>query len=95
MNANEFYANMPPEYAAHAEKLARFAYDLRQHRNFMLKQLGVPDEETLLDKIRSGEIAEHPAYEQYVSARVMDQTRNAIREDLKQYLLEGGRLENS
>ena len=90
MDASEFYSNLPPEDVVHAEKLSRFAYDLRQHRSFLLKQLGAQDEEALLDKIRSGEIAEHPAYEQYLSIRIMEQTRQAIREDLKKYLLEGG-----
>jgi hypothetical protein len=46
----------------------------------------VQDERALLQKIATGEVNEHPAYEHYLSANILAQTRESIREDIKNYL---------
>jgi hypothetical protein len=48
----------------------------------LLKQYDVSDEQQLLERIRSGEIAEHPAYEHYLSALILEQGRQQLREEL-------------
>lgn len=64
------------------ELLSRLTYVLRENRKLLLEQHGVEDEQALLGKIMAGEIAEHPAYEHYLSARILGTTRNAIRDEL-------------
>lgn len=64
------------------ESLSRVTYVLRENRKLLLAQHGVEDEQELLGKITAGEIAEHPAYEHYLSAHILATTRNAIRDEL-------------
>ncbi len=73
------------------ESLSMLTYELRENRKLLLEQHGVEDEETLLGKITAGEIAEHPAYEHYLSARILVATRNAVRDELN-HALQGAKL---
>lgn len=73
------------------ESLSLLTYELRENRKLLLEQHGVEDEETLLGKITAGEIAEHPAYEHYLSARILVATRNAVRDELN-LALQGAKL---
>jgi hypothetical protein len=61
---------------------AKTLYRLREGRKALLKQYGVEDEPQLLAKIRQGEVAEHPAYEHYLGALIMEQGRSQLREEL-------------
>lgn len=61
---------------------ARTLYRLRESRKALLKQYEVSDEQQLLDRIRSGEVAEHPAYEHYLSALILEQGRMQLREEV-------------
>lgn len=58
---------------------ARTMFALRESRKHLLKQYGLDSEDALLQRIRSGELAEHPAYEHYLSARITTQVRDAVR----------------
>lgn len=73
------------------ESLSLLTYELRENRKLLLEQHGVEDEKTLLGKITAGEIAEHPAYEHYLSARILVATRNAVRDELN-LALQGAKL---
>jgi hypothetical protein len=68
---------------------AKTLYALRESRKTMLGQYGVDDEAALLDQIRSGELAEHPAYEHYLGALIIGQTRMHVRAQAVQQLLGG------
>lgn len=61
---------------------AKALYRLRESRKALLKQYDAADEAQLLDRIRAGEVAEHPAYEHYLSALVLEQGRMQLREEL-------------
>lgn len=61
---------------------ARALYRLRESRKALLKQYDTEDEPQLLDRIRSGAVAEHPAYEHYLGALVIEQGRMQLREEL-------------
>jgi hypothetical protein len=61
---------------------AKTLYRLREGRKALLSRYGVEDEAQLLAKIRSGEIAEHPAYDHYLGALTMEQGRMQLREEL-------------
>lgn len=58
---------------------AKTLYALRESRKAMLRQYGLASEAALLEQISAGTIAEHPAYEHYLGALIIEQTRNQIR----------------
>lgn len=61
---------------------AKTNYALRESRKALLKQYDAADEIALLDKIKDGQVEEHPAYEHYLGALIMEQTRLYVRNDL-------------
>lgn len=69
---------------------ARTMYLLRESRKALLRQYGVDSEEALLDRIRNKEIDEHPSYEHYLSARIIEQTREQVRAELMAQMRAGG-----
>ncbi|MBV8646128.1 hypothetical protein [Paludibacterium sp.] len=85
-----FFRNTPHETAQEIDALSRLAYDLREDRKRILAQYGADDETALLARIAAGEVAEHPAYEHYLSAKSLADTRQATREQLRDLLLAQG-----
>lgn len=83
-----YFEGLDQDDAEMIESLSRLTYVLRENRKQLLEQHGVEGEQALLDKIASGEIEEHPAYEHYLSARILDATRNTIREELSMVMRE-------
>ena len=77
-----YFEGLDQDDAEMIETLSRITYMLRENRKLLLEQNGVEDEQALLDRISAGEIAEHPSYEQYLSARILSTTREAIRDEL-------------
>lgn len=61
---------------------AKTNYVLREARKAMLKQLEVADEAALLEKIKNKQVDEHPAYDHYLSALILEQTRLHVRADM-------------
>lgn len=86
-----FFEGFDYDDAELIESLSLLTYELRENRKLLLEQHGVEDEEALLDKITAGEIAEHPAYEHYLSARILVATRNAVRDELN-LALQGAKI---
>jgi hypothetical protein len=70
----DFFKDLDYETATEVEALTRLMYELRQNRNDLLDSCAVPDENALLEKICAGELDEHPAYEQYLAARILADT---------------------
>lgn len=85
---SSFFDGVATQDAEHVQRLTRLALELRDNRTKLLKQYEADDEEALLQKIVAGQVVEHPAYEHYLGARLLSQAREAIREDLKNYLRE-------
>lgn len=83
-----YFEGLDQDDAEMIESLSRLTYVLRENRKQLLEQHGVTGEQALLNRITSGEIDEHPAYEHYLSARILDATRNAIREELSMVMRE-------
>jgi hypothetical protein len=81
-----FFQNLPYEAAERIEQFSRLAFELRESRSHLLRSYGVEDEASLLELIRSGRLAEHPAYEHYLGARILADTRDAVRDELKNLL---------
>lgn len=61
---------------------AQTAYMLRESRKEVLRQYAVDSEAALLEKIKNGEVSEHPAYDHYLSALILDQTRMQMRAEM-------------
>lgn len=86
---SNFFHNVPSEAAVQMDALSRLIYDLREDRKLLLKQYDAADEAELLAKITSGEVAEHPAYDHYLGAKMLADTRETIREQLRELLATG------
>ena len=86
-----FYENIEPSDATQLEQLSRLIYELRENRDAILSANGVADEAALLERIRTGEAAEHPAYEHYLSARILAETRETVRAVMTECLREARR----
>jgi hypothetical protein len=82
-----FYENLSVEDVAHLDALARLLLELRESRRLLLARHGVDDEAALLERIRTRATTEHPAYEDYLGAVGITATREAIRAELRDYLL--------
>lgn len=86
-----FYDNFEPDDAIQLERLSRLIYELRENRDAILKSYGVADEIALLEGIYTGKLPEHPAYEHYLGARILHETRETVRALLAECLKEIGR----
>ena len=84
-----FYQHVPSEAAQQLDSLSRLLYDLREDRKRILGAYGVEREDVLLERISSGEVGEHPAYERYLAAKTLAQTRDAVRAQLYELLATG------
>lgn len=80
---SSYFERLPLEAAEQMEGLSRLAFELRENRKALLRQYGVEDEAGLLERIRAGAVAEHPAYDHYLGARILEQTREAVRAELQ------------
>jgi hypothetical protein len=74
-----FFVSIEPEEAAEIEQLSRLIWELRENRYAVLNLYGAEDEAALLQQIQTGTVDEHPAYEHYLAARVLADTRETIR----------------
>jgi hypothetical protein len=86
---DSFFANLPFEKAAELAQLSQLMLELRNHRNAVLGHHGTADEAALLSRIESSAVDEHPAYEHYLAARILADTREAARSALAASLTEG------
>lgn len=83
-----FYRDLAPEDALEIEQLARLMYDLRSARDKLLADLGASDAAGLLARITSGELPEHPTYEQYLSLNILADLQGQVRSDLARIVQE-------
>lgn len=86
-----FYEDIEPDLAVEIELLAQLIYQLRENRTAILQPYGVESETLLLQQIQSGAVDEHPAYEHYLSARILADTRETVRATVAEYLKEASR----
>lgn len=84
---SDFYENLEREDVLTLDRLARLLNDLRDSRTDLLKRHGAEDEADLMARITRGELPEHPAYEDYLGVRAITRAREAIRADLRDYML--------
>jgi hypothetical protein len=75
----DFYSNLDGALAIEVEQLSRLVYELREHRRSVLGAFNATDEAELLSRIEASELDEHPAYEHYLAARILADTRETAR----------------
>ena len=76
---DSFFENLEYDDATELDQLSRLIYELRENRNAVLKPYGAEDEAALLQNIQAGTVDEHPAYEHYLAARILADTRETVR----------------
>lgn len=81
------YDHLSPDDVKTLDALARLLLELRESHRALLTRYGVEEEGELFEKICTGAVAEHPAYEDYLGAKTIAAARDAIRTDLKEYML--------
>lgn len=86
-----FYENLSHEDVAALDGLARLLLELRDSRAQLLARHAASDEAELLERIRTGGVPAHPAYDDYLGVRAIESARERIRLDLKGYMLGMGR----
>ena len=79
-----FFQDLPPEMSIEMQQLSRLMYFARENRKDLLKAYQADDEEALLARIRAGELDLLPAYDDYLSARLLGQAQAAARARLAQ-----------
>lgn len=84
----EFFEHVAFETATEIEHLSRLAYELRENHHAILEHHGAENEAALLQHIQTGKVTEHPAYEHYLAARILADTREAVRSALAERLKE-------
>jgi hypothetical protein len=87
----EFFEHVSLEDATEIEQLARLAYELRENCTAIFKHHGAESEAALLQQIQTAQVAEHPAYEHYLAARILADTRETVRAALAERLKEANR----
>lgn len=83
-----FYEGLERGAAEEIERLSRLMFELRNNRDQLLATWKVREADALLELIRAGEVDEHPAYEAWLSLRILDDTRLATRTLLDERLRE-------
>ena len=81
-----FFDSIGLDDAEHMEQLSRLMFEFRVSRDGLLRQYGVSDAAGLLERIRTGEVAEHPGYDHYLSLTILDDMHGAVRAELKDFL---------
>lgn len=82
----DFFSDIDYADAEQMEQLSRLMFEFRAGRDTVLKQYEVADAAGLLEKIRSGVLPEHPAYDHYLSLHILEEMRVAVRDELKAVL---------
>ncbi len=88
---SEFFDDLDYDRAEQAEGLSRLLYELRENRKGLLGAFGCAEPAELLAAIAAGSVAEHPGYEAYLAARILEDTRTAAREALAALIVEARR----
>lgn len=88
----DFFNDVDPADAARMEELARLIHEFRVSLDSLKQRYGVVTAMELLEQIKAGRVAEHPAYEHYLSLTILDEMREAVREEMKAFLPKVKRL---
>ena len=76
---DNFFENLEYTEATELQLLSKLIHELRENRHAVLRPYGAEDEAALLQQIQAGTVDEHPAYEHYLAARVLADTRETVR----------------
>jgi hypothetical protein len=83
-----FYDNLSPDDVKTLDRLSLLLIELRESREALLRRHAAADAAALLEQIRAGAVPEHPAYDDYVGIKTLEATRETIRADLREYMLQ-------
>ena len=84
----QFFDRLDMDDAERIEQLSRLMYELRTNLKVLLDRHGAVDPADLLAKILACRCDEHPAYEDYLGAQMIEAYRETVREELALLLRE-------
>lgn len=87
----DLFENLEYDEAMELQLLSKLIYELRDNRNAVLKLYKAEDEAALLQKIQTGAVDEHPAYEHYLAARILADIRETVRAEVSEILKRANR----
>ncbi|SMB27024.1 conserved protein of unknown function [Sterolibacterium denitrificans] len=82
----DFFHDFDAEDATRMEELARLIHEFRVSIDGLRQQYAVATAAELLAKIKAGSVAEHPAYEHYLSLTILDEMRETVRAEMRDFL---------
>jgi hypothetical protein len=85
------FENLEHDAATELELLSKLIYELRENHRAVLQPYGAADAAALLQQIQDGAVVEHPAYEHYLAARILADTRETARTVVAERLNEANR----
>lgn len=85
---SDFYDELDLDTVDQVEALSRLAYELRENRKRVLDGYGCAESAELLAAIETGRVDEHPGYEAYLAARILEDTRAAARDSMAALIAE-------
>lgn len=88
---DNLYTGLEYQQASQIESLSKLMYELREHRKALLAQYHVADELAMLEQIYTGKLGEHPAYEHYLSARILWEMQETTRMTIADHLREANK----
>lgn len=87
---SDFWANVAPQLAEEVGARSLALYRWRDSYRQLADRYQVNDAAVLYERVLSGEVSEHPAYEDYLAMRVLQQGMNLLRQEMSALLARGG-----
>lgn len=78
-----FFSGMDPQLAQQIAQLSRGSYELREYRKQLLAESGCGDPAELLAALQEGRLPEHPGYERWLAAVLMQRREQDLRTQLE------------
>lgn len=78
-----FFSGLDPQSALQMAELSKSGYALREYRKQILTESGCADAAELMAAVQEGRVPEHPGYERWLAAVLMQRRERAIRTELE------------
>lgn len=78
-----FFENVDPRAASTISDVSSRMFNLRERRKRLLADAGCGDADEILTAVREGRLPEHPGYDAWLAARLIEEREHALHEALQ------------